>query len=123
MDLTRGRGRKSWKARRGRKRELRSHSIRLAFMSPTQDWCIVCISLLLFPPVFILFSLDRADTQPTRCHWEQIGQRKMLRGTKAGNGAWALAWVDTHIELPTPEEADPYAQTRAEILEAVRETC
>lgn len=81
------------------------------------------ISIAIFPHVFILFFLDRADTQPTRCRWEQIGQRKMLRGTKAGNGAWALAWVDTHIELPTPEEADPYARTRAEILEAVGEMC
>ncbi|KAG2035568.1 chromatin remodelling complex Rsc7/Swp82 subunit-domain-containing protein [Suillus americanus] len=81
------------------------------------------ISIAVFSHIFILFFLDRADTQPTRCHWEQIGQRKMLRGTKAGNGAWALAWVDTHIELPTPGQADPYAQTRAEILEAVSEMC
>jgi chromatin structure-remodeling complex protein RSC7 len=80
-------------------------------------------SIAVFLHILILFSPDRADTQPTRCHWEQIGQQKMLRGTKAGNGAWALAWVDTHIELPTPEEADPYARTRAEILEAVKEMC
>ena len=27
----------------------------------------------------------------------------MLGGTKTGNGAWALAWVDTIMELPGPE--------------------
>ncbi|OAX36900.1 hypothetical protein K503DRAFT_694252 [Rhizopogon vinicolor AM-OR11-026] len=63
----------------------------------------------------------RADTQPTRYHWEQIAQRRLLRGTKAGNGAWALAWIDTHIELPTPEELDPHARARADMLEAVKE--
>jgi chromatin structure-remodeling complex protein RSC7 len=31
-------------------------------------------------------------------------KRQVLGGTKAGNGAWALAWVDTIMELPASEE-------------------
>lgn len=31
-------------------------------------------------------------------------ERRVLRGTKSGNGAWALAWVDTVFELPDAEE-------------------
>jgi chromatin structure-remodeling complex protein RSC7 len=29
-----------------------------------------------------------------------------LGGTKSGNGAWALAWVDTVLELPGTEETE-----------------
>jgi chromatin structure-remodeling complex protein RSC7 len=50
---------------------------------------------------------DRADTQPTRSRWEVLPdslQRRVLGGTKSGNGAWALAWVDTVLELPSAEE-------------------
>jgi chromatin structure-remodeling complex protein RSC7 len=30
----------------------------------------------------------------------------VLGGTKTGNGAWALAWVDTVMELPDEEEVN-----------------
>ena len=30
-------------------------------------------------------------------------RKRVLGGTKAGNGAWALAWVDTIMELPRPD--------------------
>jgi chromatin structure-remodeling complex protein RSC7 len=33
-------------------------------------------------------------------------KRSILGGTKTGNGAWALAWVDTVMELPRPQEAE-----------------
>ncbi|KAI0267479.1 chromatin remodelling complex Rsc7/Swp82 subunit-domain-containing protein [Gloeopeniophorella convolvens] len=48
--------------------------------------------------------LYRADTQPTRSRWEPLpdagAKRAVLGGAKAGHGAWALAWVDTVMELP-----------------------
>ena len=50
---------------------------------------------------------DRSDTQPTCSRWEQgprNDERRILGGTKTGNGAWGLAWVDTIMEF-TP--ADP----------------
>ncbi|KAH9934143.1 chromatin remodelling complex Rsc7/Swp82 subunit-domain-containing protein [Fomitopsis serialis] len=49
----------------------------------------------------------RSDTQPTRARWEPVddGQR-VLGGTKAGSQAWGLAWVDTIMETPRPEEID-----------------
>ena len=51
--------------------------------------------------------VDRADTQPTRARWEGLRdsaeKRQVLGGAKAGNGAWALAWVDTVMELPASE--------------------
>lgn len=51
-------------------------------------------------------SPDRADTQPTRAIWEPISnpKRRILGGTKAGNGAWGLAWVDTVMQLPEEDE-------------------
>jgi chromatin structure-remodeling complex protein RSC7 len=52
--------------------------------------------------------LYRADMQPTRARWEVLpdleGKRQVLGGTKAGNGAWALAWVDTIMEVPPPND-------------------
>ncbi|KAF8556594.1 hypothetical protein OG21DRAFT_1408764 [Imleria badia] len=54
----------------------------------------------------------RADTQPTRCRWDQIAPRRVLGGTKVGNGAWALAWVDTCLELPGQNNLDPYVTER-----------
>ena len=38
----------------------------------------------------------------------------MLGGAKAGNGAWALAWVDTIMEVPAREEDDPIGRAAAE---------
>jgi len=51
----------------------------------------------------------RADTQPTTSRWEVMAdslQRRFLGGTKSGNGAWALAWVDTVLELPSTEKME-----------------
>lgn len=38
----------------------------------------------------------------------------MLGGTKAGNGAWALAWVDTVMEFPGSEEDHDAGRAAAE---------
>jgi chromatin structure-remodeling complex protein RSC7 len=61
---------------------------------------------------------DRADTQPTRSRWEAVKdlaeKRQVLGGTKAGNGAWALAWVDTIMEVPASEEDDAFRHAAAE---------
>ena len=61
---------------------------------------------------------DRADTQPTCAHWEGLRdsaeKRQVLGGTKAGNGAWALAWVDTVMDLPASEEAYDAGRAAAE---------
>ena len=37
-------------------------------------------------------------------------------GTKVGNGAWALAWVDTCLDLPGPKDLDPGADERAALM-------
>ncbi|KAJ7291250.1 chromatin remodelling complex Rsc7/Swp82 subunit-domain-containing protein [Mycena rebaudengoi] len=46
----------------------------------------------------------RADTQPTRSRMEPLPdsevKKAVLGGTKVGNGAWAVAWVDTVMEVP-----------------------
>jgi chromatin structure-remodeling complex protein RSC7 len=64
---------------------------------------------------------DRSDTQPTSYRWEALPdtaeKRRVLGGTKTGNGAWALAWVDTVMEFPDPEiqekhSADAQARER-----------
>ncbi|KAI0289947.1 chromatin remodelling complex Rsc7/Swp82 subunit-domain-containing protein, partial [Russula brevipes] len=79
--------------------------------------------------------LYRADTQPTRARWEglkdSVDKRQVLGGTKAGNGAWALAWVDTTMELPTSEEdnatlragTQAAAGTRGSRLESIANCC
>jgi hypothetical protein len=85
--------------------------------SPLSLLCIV---------VLITFVLtDRADTQPTRAHWEGLKdsaeKRQVLGGTKAGNGAWALAWVDTVMEFPASEgdhdAGRPVAEERKRLLQ------
>ncbi|KAJ7764533.1 chromatin remodelling complex Rsc7/Swp82 subunit-domain-containing protein [Mycena maculata] len=51
----------------------------------------------------------RADTQPTRSRMEALPDsdaKSVLGGTKVGNGAWAVAWLDTIMEVRTPEELD-----------------
>ena len=69
-----------------------------------------------FPSLFLV--ADRADTQPTCARWEGLKdsaeKRQVLGGTKAGNGAWALAWVDTIMEVPAREEDDPIGHAAAE---------
>ncbi|KAJ7625089.1 chromatin remodelling complex Rsc7/Swp82 subunit-domain-containing protein [Mycena polygramma] len=50
----------------------------------------------------------RADTQPTRSRMEPLpdpdGKNSILGGTKVGNGAWAVARVDTIMEVRSPED-------------------
>jgi len=46
-------------------------------------------------------------------------KRRVLGGTKTGNGAWALAWVDTLMELATPGDADEHSHVREELLKVV----
>ncbi|KAK2460792.1 hypothetical protein APHAL10511_007262 [Amanita phalloides] len=63
----------------------------------------------------------RMDTQPRKSRWEVLPdsqtKRHVLGGTKAGNGAWALAWVDTVMELTNPDEIDdPAATARKQAL-------
>ncbi|KAJ7704405.1 chromatin remodelling complex Rsc7/Swp82 subunit-domain-containing protein [Mycena rosella] len=61
----------------------------------------------------------RTDTQPTRSRMEIVPdsdeKKSVLGGTKVGNGAWALAWVDTVMEVPRPGELD-----RPEVEEKTR---
>ncbi|KAJ7084007.1 chromatin remodelling complex Rsc7/Swp82 subunit-domain-containing protein [Mycena belliarum] len=61
----------------------------------------------------------RADTQPTRSRMEIVpdpdAKKTVLGGTKVGNGAWAVAWIDTIMEVPRPEELD-----RAEVEHKTR---
>jgi len=33
-------------------------------------------------------------------------QRRILGGTKSGNGTWALAWIDTVLEWPSTGEME-----------------
>ncbi|TFY55332.1 hypothetical protein EVG20_g9359, partial [Dentipellis fragilis] len=58
--------------------------------------------------------LYRADTQPTRSRWESVRDEKkqVLGGTKAGNGAWGLAWVDIVMDYPTDDVESPPNQER-----------
>ena len=43
-----------------------------------------------------------------------------MGGTKAGSQAWGLAWVDTVMESPKPEEVDEEnARLRAPFLQYV----
>lgn len=68
---------------------------------------------------------DRSDTQPTCSRWEsghRNDERRILGGTKTGNGAWGLAWVDTIMEFtPADPPRPPYIsqstmQTQVETL-------
>ncbi|KAF9483312.1 hypothetical protein BDN70DRAFT_800010 [Pholiota conissans] len=68
----------------------------------------------------------RSDTQPTSYRWEALSdsaeKRRVLGGTKTGNGAWALAWVDTVMEFPDPEVLEKQSaasQARERLLQEV----
>ena len=65
--------------------------------------------------------VDRSDTQPTRARWEPVdGGQRVLGGMKAGSQAWGLAWVDTVMEVPRPEEIDEEnARLRASLLQGI----
>ena len=73
--------------------------------------------------VYKLTSTDRIDTQPTRARWEAAPpgteKRRVLGGTKVGNAAWGLAWVDTVMELPDARQMDDHARTRQSLWEAI----
>ena len=64
-------------------------------------------------------SLDKKSSQPTKAVWEQLpseyktdGKGNFLGGTKAGNGAWAIACVDTVMQLPAEEPDNAMIMTR-----------
>jgi len=63
----------------------------------------------------------RADTQPTSARWESLPdsstKRRVLGGTKVGNGAWALAYIDTVMEFPaaTAEKESSLAKLREKL--------
>lgn len=64
--------------------------------------------------------LDRTDTQPTSARWEVVDgtpKKRVLGGTKAGNGAWGLAWVDTVMEF---RDQDYYLKESSEAKERER---
>ncbi|KAL1745944.1 chromatin remodelling complex Rsc7/Swp82 subunit-domain-containing protein [Schizophyllum fasciatum] len=45
--------------------------------------------------------LVRSDTQPTRARWEALpdsAEKTVIGGSKAGNRAWGVAWVETTME-------------------------
>ena len=50
-------------------------------------------------------------------------RRRVLGGSKAGNGAWALAWVDTLMELPGPNDLpSPGVQEREKLWKDVMDS-
>ncbi|KAF9494327.1 hypothetical protein BDN71DRAFT_1449048 [Pleurotus eryngii] len=69
--------------------------------------------------------LYRADTQPTRSRWEAMPEAKdkprVLGGSKMGNAAWAIAYVDTVVEATRPSE-DGERQARESLMNSIRET-
>ena len=73
--------------------------------------------------LLLINNADRNDTQPSRAHWERAPgsstNRRVLGGTKVGNAAWGLAWVDTVMELPDHNKNDDYARSRQSLWEAI----
>ncbi|KAF9051161.1 hypothetical protein BDZ89DRAFT_1057024 [Hymenopellis radicata] len=55
--------------------------------------------------------LYRSDTQPTRSRMEKVPDesRSIIGGSKAGNAAWGLAWVDTVMEFNVEPERAPHS--------------
>ncbi|CAL1709920.1 unnamed protein product [Somion occarium] len=63
--------------------------------------------------------LYRHDTQPRSARWEVVDDRKpVLGGTKVGNGAWGLAWIDTVMELPNLPPQPPPIRVHPPTLES-----
>ncbi|RXW15670.1 hypothetical protein EST38_g10185 [Candolleomyces aberdarensis] len=62
----------------------------------------------------------RSDTQPTSARWVPVPdspyKRRILGGTKVGNGAWALAWVDTVMESSAEAEGERVGEERNRLL-------
>jgi len=117
---------------RRRKRARREEKMPRGVYEPHSGIVLCTFLPSLFPPylMFLFFFfirvhlssgvrlVDRADTQPTRARWEGLRdsaeRRQVLGGTKAGNGAWALAWVDTIMELPASEGDHAMGRAAAE---------
>lgn len=83
-------------------------------------FCKILCSLSI-QPLLMRFRVDRSDSQPTQSRIERLPdsklKRQVLGGTKTGNGAWALAWVDTVMELP--DTALPEEKEREDLLRQV----
>ena len=66
---------------------------------------------------------DRSDTQPTQARWEalpdNLEKRRILGGTKAGGGAWGLAWVNTVMQTPQQQQEDRWAEEREKYMDLV----
>ena len=66
---------------------------------------------------------DERSTQPTSDRWEVVpdstGARRVLGGSKAGNGAWGLAWVDTVMEYPNRKDEDEQEIARRNLLQSI----
>jgi len=68
----------------------------------------------------------RSDTQPTSSRWQIVSslpalnkqKGRLLGGTKVGNGAWGLAWVDTIMESSSTSAREELQQ-RERILREV----
>ncbi|KAF7440033.1 hypothetical protein PC9H_000374 [Pleurotus ostreatus] len=69
--------------------------------------------------------LYRVDTQPTRSRWEAMPEStdkpRVLGGSKMGNAAWAIAYVDTVMEPRRPSE-DGERQARESLMNSIQET-
>jgi chromatin structure-remodeling complex protein RSC7 len=64
--------------------------------------------------------IDHSATQPTRATWQFLpnSKQRILGGTRSGNGAWGMAWVDTVMQLPDEDEE---ARTKKEMERQERE--
>lgn len=64
--------------------------------------------------------VDPNDSQSTKSRLEALpdgeDKRRVLGGTKAGNGAWAVAWVDTIMEYKAEDPSKPPRTTRMLLL-------
>lgn len=78
-----------------------------ACMNLIQDWSSVRMPVFSRGFCLILRCSDRDDTQPSRSRMENVAEdsRTIIGGSKAGNQAWGLAYIDTVME-PSPNPAD-----------------
>lgn len=84
----------------------------------------VSFPVLIPPREHLHYRPDRSDTQPTSCRWQVVSspsepKGRLLGGTKVGNGAWGLAWVDTVMESSNMSERGEDFQKRERILREV----
>lgn len=63
-------------------------------------------SISLTAYALVSFAVE-TSTQSTRARWEVVPDKNtILGGTKVGNGAWGLAWVDTVMEPSRDHDAE-----------------